>query len=188
MRAARVVRIGAGGLDVVVRLREDQLLEAGLTAALTGLLGATGPPHFLAVEAPDGTAIAYGGTFANGGSWSYGGDTGTRPVPRSLPRWLWSAPTDLVVRMTRGVGLVRAHAVHITCDGTAPPARDSLCRRVLADRWALLVPEAENVCPGSPVGAWNVSVEGTLAGRPLSRSYNGCFGGTVKRWARFLGV
>jgi hypothetical protein len=188
VRAARVLRIGTGGLDVVVRLREDQLLDAGLTAALTALLSATGPPHFLAVEAPDGTAIAYGGTFANGGTWSYGGDTGTGPVPRSVPRRLWHAPTDLLVQMTRGIGLVRAHTARIACDGTAPPARGSLCRRVLADRWALLVPAAGNVCAGSPLGAWNVSVQGTLAGRAVNRSYDGCFAGTVQRWARLLGV
>ena len=44
------------------------------------------PLHFLEVEAPDGTALAYGGTFVNGGSWSSGGDTGTAPVPRTVPR------------------------------------------------------------------------------------------------------
>jgi hypothetical protein len=74
------------------------------------------------------------------------------------------------------------------CNGTSPPARGSLCRRVLADRWALLVPNAGNACPGSPLGAWNVSINGTLAGYAVSRSYNGCFGGTVQRWARLLGV
>jgi hypothetical protein len=192
VRLARVLPVGGGVLSVVVRLREEQLLDARLQTALATLFGrATTKPvalHFLSIEAPDGTSIAYGGTFVNGGGWNYGGDTGTSPVPRSVPRRLWHAPTDLVVEMTRAVGLVRKQTFHIACAGTAPPPSGSLCRRVLADRWALLVPDAGFTCAGSPAGAWNVSIRGTFAGSGVSRSYNGCYGATVRRWARFLGL
>jgi hypothetical protein len=192
VRRARVLAIGGGVLDVTVRLREDQLLDAGLTNALQGLFGPVGttpgPLHFLSVETPDGTALAYGGTFVNGGSWSYGGDTSRSPVPSAVPQRLWRARTDLTVQMKRDTGLVREHAFAIGCQGTGPPARGSLCGRVLADRWALLVPDAGFTCAGSPIGAWNVTVSGTFAGKPVTRSYNGCFGGTVQRWARALNL
>jgi hypothetical protein len=192
VRRARVLAIGGGVLDVTVRLREDQLLDPGLTRALQGLFGPVGttpgPLHFLSVEAPGGTALAYGGTFVNGGSWSYGGDTIRSPVPSAVPQRLWRARTDLVVQMRRDTGLVREHTADIGCQGTAPPPRGSLCRRVLADRWALLVPDAGFACAGSPAGAWNVTVSGTFAGKPVTRSYNGCFGGTVRRWARALNL
>jgi hypothetical protein len=190
VRRARVLAIGGGVLDVTVRLREDQLLDPGLTTALRGLFGPVtirpGPLHFLSVEAPDGTAVAYGGTFVNGGSWSYGGDTGRSPVPRTIPRRIWRASTDLVVQMTRDIGLESKRSFGISCQGTLPPARGTLCRRVLADRWALLVPDAGFACAGSPAGAWNVSIKGTFAGQTVNLTYDGCFGGTVQRWARVL--
>jgi hypothetical protein len=132
--------------------------------------------------------VAYGGTFVNGGSWSYGGDTSRSPVPSAVPERLWRARTDLVVETNRDRGLVREHTAVIGCQGSAPPARGSLCRRVPADRWALLVPDGGFTCAGSPAGAWNVSITGTFAGMPVTRSYNGCLGGTVQRRARLLSL
>lgn len=189
VRSARVLAVGGGMLDVVVRLRESQLFDAKAQAAISTLFGratgAPGPLHFLSVEAPDGTALAYGDTFVRGGSWSYGGDTGTAPVPDTVPARLWRARTDLVVRMTRATGLVRKRTFHIACG--AGLRRSAQCRRVLADRWSLLVPTPGGItCAGSPVGAWNVSVQGTFAGHAVDRGYDGCFGATVQRWAQFL--
>jgi hypothetical protein len=190
LRRARVLRIGGGLLVVTVRLREDQLFDSAAEGALTALFGPAtsgqGPLHFLTVEAPDGTAVEYGGTFTNGGLWSFGGDSGDAPVPRALPRRLWQAHTDLVVELTRQVGLVRRRTVHIVCGGNRPP-QGSRCARVLADRWALLPPTSGGVCPG-PIGGWNLSVTGVFAGQAISRSYDTCHGATTGRWARFLGV
>jgi hypothetical protein len=42
VRRARVLAIGGGVLDVTVRLREDQLLDPGLTSALQGLFAPVG--------------------------------------------------------------------------------------------------------------------------------------------------
>jgi hypothetical protein len=189
VRSARVLTVGGGMLDVVVRLRESQLFDTKAQGAISTLFGRTtgarAPLHFLSIEAPDGTALAYGDTFVRGGSWSYGGDTGTAPVPDAVPSRLWRARTDLVVRMTRATGLVRRRTFHIVCGGRLP--RSARCRRVLADRWSLLVPTPGGItCAGSPIGAWNVSVRGTFAGHPVARGYDGCFGSTVQRWAHFL--
>jgi hypothetical protein len=184
LRSARVVRIGSGALDVVVRLRESQLLDDRAAAALTTLAG-PGEQHFLDVEAPDGTALAYGGTFGNAGSWNYGGDTGTTRVPRPVPERLWRPHTDLVVQVSGHLGTRRTRTFHIVCGG-AVPAPGSRCRRVLADRWALLVPTVSAICAGDIAGAWSVSVRGTFAGRPVSRDYGGCYSATGDRWARFL--
>ncbi len=188
VRTARVLPIGGGVLSVVVRLREEQLLDPRLQAALGGLFGkATTAPaalHFLSIEAPDGTAIGYGGTFVNGGSWSYGGDTGTAPVPGTVPARLWRARTDIVVRVTGGVSGSRTF--HFVCGPGAPASGD--CRRLLADRWSLLVPATSFQCPGSPAGALSVAIAGTFAGRSVQRDYNGCYGATVRRWARFAGA
>jgi hypothetical protein len=191
VRTARILKIGGGLVDVVVRLRESQLFDPASQAALMTLFG---PPtttavalHFLSVEAPDGTAVAYGGSYADGGSWAYGGDTGRMPVPRALPQRLWHARTDVVVHLTRGIGPARERTFQIACGGTLPP-RDSRCRRLLADRWALLVPAPGWDCTGGPIGGWSVSLEGTVAGHGVKRDYSACYGLTVQRWARFLGV
>jgi hypothetical protein len=191
VRSSRILPIGGGLLDVVVRLRDDQLLDERAQAAVATLFGpptkVAVPLHFLSVEAPDGTALAYGGTFASGNSWSYDGDTRSAPVPQSVPQRLAQAPTDLVVRLTRDRGLVRKRTFHIVC-GAGAPAAGSRCRRVLADRWALLLPAMGNTCAGSPPGAWNVTISGILAGQRISRAYSGCFEATVGRWTRFLGA
>ena len=191
VRSARVLPIGGGVLSVVVRLREAQLLDRRLAPALTRLFGRAastpGPLHFISVEAPDGTAIAYGGTYVNGGSWSYGGDSGRAPVPRGFPAALARARTDLTVVVRHGFGgLATRRAVRFVCGAGAPQQGD--CRRLLADRWSLLVPEAGFACGGSPVGGWVVRITGRFAGRPVSRSYDGCYGATGLRWARFLGI
>jgi hypothetical protein len=68
----------------------------------------------------------------------------------------------------------------------APATGPGDCRRLLADRWALLVPETALTC-GGPAGGWVVSITGTFAGQPVSRGYDGCYGATALRWARFLG-
>jgi hypothetical protein len=189
VRSARVLPVGGGVLEVTVRLREDQLFDSAAQRALLTLFGpVTSRPvaaHFLIVQEPDGTAVADGGTFGNGGLWASGGDTGRSAVPRTVPARLWRARTDLVVRMTRYIGLVRKRSYRIVCGGTRPAA-GSTCARILADRWALLVPAPGWQCAGAPIGAWNVSVSGTFAGQPVSRSYDGCYGGTVERWAHFL--
>ncbi len=185
----RVLPIGGGLLSVVVRLREDQLLDARAQRALTTLFGpvtsAPGPLHFLSIEAPDGRSIAYGGTVVNGGNWNYGGETGTAPVPRAFPPALAAARTALTVVADRG-GLGGKRTFRFVCAADAAPQGD--CRRLLADRWALLVPTAAGPCPASPAGAWNISVTGTFAGRAVARDYNGCYGATGLRWARFLGI
>jgi hypothetical protein len=191
VRRARILPIGGGLLDVVVRLRDGQLFDEAARTAIGTLFGRrttrSAALHFLSVEAPDGTALAYGGTFVHGGSWSYGGDMGSAPVPHTVPQRLWRARTNLVVHMTKLTGPVRKRTYHIVCGGSLP-APGSRCRRVLADRWALLVPATGNTCIGSPAGAWNVSVTGVFAGRAIRRAYSGCFGATVKRWTRFLGA
>ena len=191
VRRSRILPIGGGLLDVVVRLHDDQLFDERAQTAIATLFGpaSTRPMalHFLTVEAPDGTALAYGGTFTSGGSWSYGGDMGASPVPDMVPQRLQQAPTDLVVRLTRNRGTIRKRTFHIVC-GVAGVLQERRCRRVLADRWALLTPALGTTCAGSPVGAWNVSVSGVFAGQRLSRAYPGCFGATVERWARFLGA
>jgi hypothetical protein len=188
VRTARVLPIGGGVLSVVVRLREDQLLDPRLPAALATLFGpvATKPValHFVSIEAPDGTAIAYGGTFVNGGSWNYGGDTGTAPVRRSFPAALAKARTDLVVRVTGGVSGTRTF--RFVC-GPGAPGRGN-CRRLLADRWALLVPTTTSRCAGSPAGALYVSISGMFAGHRVRREYDGCYGATGRRWMRFAGA
>lgn len=190
VRTARVLPIGGGVLSVVVRLREDQLLDAGLPAALSGLFGPAsstpGPLHFISIEEPDGTAVAYGGTYVNGGSWSYGGETGTAPVPTGFPAALARSATDLTVVVSHGFGaLATKRSFRFVCGTGAPHAGD--CRRLLADRWALLVPGTASAC-GGPVGGWVVSITGTFAGQPVSRGYDGCYGATGLRWARFLGI
>lgn len=190
VRATRSVRVGAGALDVVVRLRENQLLDTAAENALMTLFGTSGTggvPHFLEIQSPVGLAIGYGGTWENGGGWSYGGDTGTAPVPRSIPRALRGAHADLVVHATRATPLGGERTFRIVCDGSAP-APGGYCARLLADRWALLVPMAAYTCAGGIVGGWTVSVEGRLAGRPVSRGYDGCYSATVMRWVRFLGL
>jgi hypothetical protein len=189
VRAARVVRIGSGALDLVVRLRERQLLDDRGQAALSTLFGSgqagAGEQHFLDVEAPDGTAIAYGGTFANAGSWSYGGDTAASAVPRRIPETLWKAHTDVTVQVTGRAG---ARTFRITCGG-GRPRPGSRCARLLADRWSLLVPVVPGIICGGNAGAgWDVSVRGTFAGSPVSREYGSCYDGTGARWARFLGA
>jgi hypothetical protein len=188
VRTARVLPIGGGLLSVVVRLREDQLLDERVATSLTALFGpaanTAGPLHFLSIEAPDGTAIAYGGTYANGGSWNYGGETGTAPVPRTFPAALGQARTDLTVEVTHGLGGKRTF--RFICGSGAPAQGD--CRRLLADRWSLLVPTTSYVCLGVPFGAWDVSVTGTFAGQAVTRSYDSCYGATSLRWARFLGL
>jgi hypothetical protein len=167
-----------------VRLREDQLLSP--PAALATLFGDPSEgvswPHFLAVEAPAGTAIAYGGTFGTGGSWTYGGDTGTAPVPKTVPERLWRARTDLVVKLTRGAG---TRTFHILCGGSRP-APGSRCARVLADRWALLVPPMPGITCGGVAFASSVTMSGIVAGRAVERGYDSCYYGTAARWARFL--
>jgi hypothetical protein len=182
-----VARVLAGGaVDVAVRLREDQLLDAnGPLARFFTPLSASGSwPRFLAVEAPDGTAIAYGGTFGGGGSWNYGGDSVMAPVPKTVPAELWHARTDIVVHVSKGSS---RRTVRIRCGGSLPAPR-SRCRRVLADRWALLVPPMPGiVCGGVAFGA-TVQIDGIFAGRPLSRGYDSCYEGTALRWVRFLGV
>jgi hypothetical protein len=89
VRFARVLPIGGGILSVVVRLREEQLLGAGLAMAVTGMFGAVAsarsPLHFLSIEAPDGKAVAYGGTYVNGGSWNPGGEDGNGAGASRLP-------------------------------------------------------------------------------------------------------
>jgi hypothetical protein len=191
VRRARVLEIGGGLVDIVVRLREDQIFDPAAQAALMTLFGpATTKPvalHFLSVETPGGTALAYGGSYVNGGSWSYGGDTGRMPVPRALPQRLWQARTDIVVHLTRSIGLVRKRTFHLAC-GAALPSQDSRCRRLLADRWALLVPAPGWECAGGPIGPWSVSVEGVVAGQSVKRDYSTCYGLTVQRWTSFLGV
>jgi hypothetical protein len=187
----RVLPIGGGLLSVVVRLREDQLLDARAQRALTTLFGpvasAPGPLHFLSIEAPNGTSIGYGGTVVNGGNWNYGGGTGGAPVPRTAPAALWQARTDISVHITRGSGAPATdRTFRFTCGAGASAKGD--CKRLLADRWSLLVPTAGGVCPASPAGAWNISVTGTFAGRAIARNYNGCYRATGLRWARFLGV
>jgi hypothetical protein len=62
------------------------------------------------------------------------------------------------------------------------------CKRLLADRWSLLMPTTQFECAGSPFGAWDVTVTGVLAGHAVSRAYSGCHGATGLRWARFLGI
>jgi hypothetical protein len=184
----RVLPIGGGLLSVVVRLREDQLLDARAQRALTTLFGPVaspaGPLHFLSIEAPDGTSIAYGSTVVNGGNWSYGGETGTAAVPRTFPPELAASRTDLRVEADRGLHTKRTF--RFVCAAGAP-LRDA-CRRLLADRWSLLVPALGGACPASPSGAWSISVTGTFAGRAITRDYNGCYGATGLRWARFLGI
>ena len=192
VRSARVLPVGGGVLDVVVRLREEQLLDQAAHRAVATLFGPTmtkpGALHYLSIEAPDGTSLAYGGTFMNGGNWSYGGDTGRSPVPSALPRALRTARADLVVHMTRATALGGERTYRIVCGGSVP-APGSRCGRVLADRWALLVPTMPGfTCAGGIVGGWSVSIEGELAGRRVSRAYDGCYVATTLRWARFLGL
>ena len=191
VRVARVLPIGGGVLSVVVRLREGQLLDSKLPAALAGLFGPVtqtpGALHFLSIEAPDGTSVAYGGTFVNGGSWNYGGETGAAPVPRTFPARLGEARTDLAVHVTHGSGaLAIDRTFRFVCGARATAQGD--CRHLLADRWSLLVPMTQFACAGSPFGAWDVTVTGVFAGHAVSRAYNGCYGATGLRWARFLGI
>ena len=189
VRSARVLAVGGGMLDVVVRLRESQLFDAKAQAAISTLFGratgAPGPLHFLSVEAPDGTALAYGDTFVRGGSWSYGGDTGTAPVPDTVPARLWRArdrsrgahdaghrpraQADVSHRLWRGFAAQRAVS--------SRPGRSLVAAR--ADAGGI-------TCAGSPVGAWNVSVQGTspvmrsiaamtaVSARPCSAGRNSC--------------
>ena len=178
-------------LSVVVRLREAQLLDRRLAPALTRIFGRAastpGPLHFISVEAPDGTAIAYGGTYANGGSWSYGGDSGRRSGAARVSGCARTRAHRATVTVRHGFGgLATRRTVRFVCGAGAPQQGD--CRRLLADRWALLVPEAGYACGGSPAGAWNVTITGTFAGPRMSRSYDGCYGATGLRWARFLGI
>ena len=106
--------------------------------------------HYLEVEAPDGRALAYGGAFGAGGSWNSGGDMAAAPVPRTVPPALARARTDLTVRLSRRKGSARTRTFHITCGGGGA-VLGKRCRRVLADRWALLPPMLSNgPCPGSP--------------------------------------
>jgi len=190
VRVAQVLPIGGGVLSVVVRLREDQLLDAKLPAALAALFGPVtqtpGPLHFVSIEAPDGTSVAYGGTFVNGGSWNYGGDTGTAPVPRAVPPLLAQARTALAVHITHGFGALAIDRTFRFVCGSGTP-RQGNCSRLLADRWSLLVPTTTSQCAG-PIGGWDVEVTGTFAGHAVSRAYNGCYGATGLRWARFLGI
>jgi hypothetical protein len=191
VRLAQVLPIGGGVLSVVIRLREDQLLDPKLPAALAALFGRVtetpGALHFVSIEAPDGTSIAYGGTFVNGGSWNDGGDTGTARVPHRVPGRLSRARTDLVVHITHGFGaLATGGTFRFVCGAGA--AAQGICRRLFADRWSLLVPTTQYACAGSPAGAWYVGVTGVFAGHALSRAYNGCYGATGVRWARFLGL
>ena len=142
VRTARVLPIGGGVLSVVVRLREDQLLDARVATSLTALFGPAtttgGALHFLSIEAPGGTPIAYGGTYANGGSWNYGGETGTAPVPRTFPAALARARTDLTVEVTHWppAGSARsassaapARLLRATAGGCSPTAGRCSCRR-----------------------------------------------------------
>lgn len=187
VRDARVLAIGGGVLEITIRLREDQLLDTPAQVALTTLFGTQGAgvPHFLAVEAPDGTAVAYGGTFTNGGMWSYGGDTGNSPVPRAIPTSLSAARTDLMVRLTQQWPTRETRSFHFVCGHGVAALGD--CRRLLADRWALFVPAPGWQCLG-PLGGWTVSVHGVFASQKVDRQYDTCYGATTGRWARFLGL
>ncbi len=192
VRRSRILPVGGGALDVVVRLRENQLFDErvqdGVVKIFGTALSAGGPLHYLEVEAPDGTALAYGGAFGAGGSWNSGGDMAAAPVPRTPPPELASARTDLTVRLSRLKGSPRARTFHITCAGGGA-ALGKRCRRVLADRWALLPPILSNgPCPTVRPREWSVSVSGSFAGEPVSRAYSGCLGAPTKRWLRFLGV
>jgi hypothetical protein len=192
VRSSRILPVGGGAVDVVVRLREEQLFDERAQDGVVNLFGtalsAGGPLHYLAVEAPDGRALAYGGAFGAGGSWNAGGDMASAPVPQTVPPQITQAQTDLTVRLSRARGRVRNRTFHIVCGGDATPL-SGRCRHVLADRWALLPPMlSTGPCPGARPGDWGVSVSGRFAGRPASRSYSGCLGAPTKRWLRFLGV
>jgi hypothetical protein len=91
------------------------------------------------------------------------------------------------VHVTHGFGALALDRTFRFMCGSAARAQGD-CKRLLADRWALLVSTTQDVCAGSPAGAWYVSVAGVFAGHALSRSYNGCYGATGVRWARFLGI
>ena len=196
VRRLQAVPLDGGALRLVVRLRERQLLDAAARdwAGLVPDAEYGGYPSSLVeVQAPDGAAVFYSASEASGGAGgtAFGGDTWRRGVPVG-PRRVPAGETDVRVTLflpsASGVG-GRTYRARIDCADTPTRVAERRCDRLVRDRWALLVPQPTGAaCDGGEHGG---SVRGRRApspGDPSMRRYDGCYGGTVQRWAAALGV
>ncbi len=195
VRRLQPVPLDGGALRLVVRLRERQLLDAA-AHDWSGLVPDAEyggyPSSLVEVQAPDGAAVFYSASEAGGGAGgtAFGGDTWRRAVPVG-PRRVPAGETDVRVTLflpsSSGVG-GRTYRARIDCANTPTRVAERRCDRLVRDRWALLVPQPTGAaCDGGELGG-SVRVVGTFAGRPVDRRYDGCYGGTVQRWAAALGV
>jgi hypothetical protein len=138
--------------------------------------------HLLVVLGPGGVPVGGGGTYGHGsgGFWAYGSLART---PARTPAL--TGPVHLRFHVERTFAQSKTFDVALDCAGDSEGDRCGSFR----DDWVrLLPPVVQDVVCGGPAGADTMRIAGTVDGILVQRDYDGCYGATVLRWERVLGI
>ncbi len=184
---------GPGAIAITLRLTERGLLD-GRADWSTTLFGSEewSYSRLLRIEAPDGSLLAGGGSVGERGGFGRNEPYGP---PRDVP-----PPADLhgpthldltVEDPAYGDGPTRRFRFVLDCDGGASdgiPDVPATCRRLVGDRYALLLPAPPDVVCTGVMGAPSMSLRGTFLGVPVARAFGSCNSLTVQRWMDVLRI
>ncbi len=175
-------QVAGGGVKVVLRLSQGELLRGENTCWLDDLIPKGRFEHLLIVLGPGGIPVGGGGSYGHGsgGFWAFGS---TPPDDqRARPS---NGPIHLRFHVVRSFPKAQRFDVRLDCSGAREGARCSAFR----DDWVrLLPPVSEGVVCSQPAGIDSLEVQGTVDGIPVDRLYDGCYGWTTLRWERILGI
>ena len=184
---------GPGAIAITLRLTERGLLD-GRADWSTTLFGteAWSYSRLLRIEAPDGSLLAGGGSVGEAGGFGRSEPYGP---PRDVPPPAdlhGSTHLDLTVEdPAYGNGPTRRFHFVLDCDGGASDGiadAPATCRRLVGDRYALLLPAPPDVVCTGVMGAPTMSLQGTFLGVPVARAFGSCHPLTVERWMEVLRI
>jgi hypothetical protein len=179
--AITAYQVAHGAARVVIQLSEEQYLLGTNTRWLDVVPDRFDPNSGYSADVvvlgPGGVRAAEGANFGStGGVFAYGPTRpgGAEPI---------AGPVSLRVTLHRTLPEKRDLRFTVDCataTGTCTGFRQE---------WTLLVPPTVegSVCSG-PYGADTLDVSGTVAGIPVEREYDGCYGRVVLAWEKLLGV
>ena len=174
-------QVANGAIRVVIQLSQERYLLGTNTRWLDVVPDRFDPDNGYSADVlvlgPGGVHAAEGANFGStGGAFAYGPTT---------PGHTASLDGVVSLRVTIHRNFPRQTRFTFALDCAQASATCAAFRR----DWTLLVPPvvAGTVC-SYPFGADTITVSGSVAGVPMKREYDGCYGGVVQRWEELLGV
>ncbi len=173
--------VAGGAVRVVIQLSQEEYLR-GTNARWLDVVSDrfdrdAGYSADVRVLGPGGVRAAEGASFGStGGAFGYGPERPGTAAPID-------GPVSLHVTVHRTLPEKRDFTFAIDCAQETPTCVGF--RR----NWTLLVPPvvSGSACFG-PFGRDSITVSGSVAGIPVERSYDACYGGVIARWEQLLGV